>query len=387
MKRISLLGATGSIGKQVLEVIDANSELSLVAFSFYNNIELALNIIEKYRPQMVASPLTKYHDVISKKYPYIKITNNICDITEINGDDIIVINALVGSSGLKPSYTCLNKGRDLLLANKESLVVAGEILTSLAKEKNVRIIPIDSEHCAIAQVINGKQTSQIDSLVLTASGGALFHLSKEELKNVSVADALKHPSWSMGAKITIDSATMMNKGFEVIEACHLFNVTPDKVKILIHPESIVHSLVSFNDKSMHAQLSVSDMRIPINYAINYPNLYDNYLSKELELDKIGTLHFYPFDKERFSLVDTAVMAFNKKGFYPCVLNASNEVAVNLFLNGKITFDKIESIINECLEKTEELSKGLELKIDNLILVTNKVKQMIEEGGKYESTSD
>lgn len=385
MKRISLLGATGSIGKQVLEMIDVNNDLSLVAFSFYNNIELALEIIEKYQPKMVVSPMDKYHSIILEKYPNILVTNNLCDIVEINGDDIVVINALVGSSGLKPSYACLKKGRNLLLANKESLVVAGEILTLLAKEQGVKIIPIDSEHCAIAQVITGKDEQQIDSLILTASGGALFNLKKDELKNVTIEDALKHPSWSMGAKITIDSATMMNKGFEVIEACHLFNVTPEKVKVLIHPESIIHSLVSFNDKSLHAQLSVSDMRIPIAYALNYPNHIDNGLSKELELDKIGLLHFYPFDRERFNLVDVAITAFNKKGFYPCVLNASNEVAVELFLKGKITFDKIEEIIISSLEKTEKLSKGLDLTIDNLILVTDKVRQMIEEGGKYEPT--
>ncbi len=398
MKRLFILGATGSIGLQTIDIIRANpKDYSLEAFSFNNNLEKALEIIEEFNPSLVATPNDHNYQFLKKRYPNIKIEKNILMVVthkkDENNKDDFVVNALVGSVGLIPSKETLMAGRTLLLANKESLVMAGDLLMKLAAEKNLKIVPIDSEHSAIMQVSELCNKKEISKLLLTASGGSLYHLKRSELKDVTIEQALKHPNWKMGSKITIDSATLMNKGFEIIEACYLFNTTPRNIEVVIHPESIIHSMVEFIDHSVIAQLAVSDMRIPILYALNHPHHKENNLSKTLDFQTFKTLHFEILDNKRFPCVELAIDAFNKKGFYPTILNAANEAAVKLFLDKKITFDQIEIIIKNTIEKaTQNVWQIIGnypydfehiMKVDEIIK-TYIYKEYQIEGGKYEN---
>ena len=259
----------------------------------------------------------------------------------------MVVNALVGSSGLEPTVEAIKKKRDIALANKETLVIGGELINKLVKKHGVKLIPVDSEHSAIMQCLNGEDNSSIKRIVITASGGSFRNLSRNELQNVTVNDALKHPNWNMGAKITIDSATMMNKGFEVIEAHYLFGVEYDKIETVLHTESVVHSLVEFNDSSIIAHLGNPDMRVPISYALNYP-VRTEYSGESLDLIKLGSLHFEELSYKRYPLLKIAIDAGISKGLNPTTLNAANEACVSLFLNGKIKFLDIEEIVSECL---------------------------------------
>lgn len=376
MKNICLLGATGSIGQSTLDIIKANPDkYCLKAFSFCHNINKAKEIIKDFSPLFVSSPVEKHIEELKKEFPNIVFSVNINDVAEYPCDNPCVINALVASAGLIPTLKTIEAGRDVLLANKESLVMAGELVMKKAKEKNVRIIPIDSEHSAIFQLLNSHNQKDINKIIITASGGALYNKTLDELKKVTVEEALKHPNWKMGAKITIDSATMVNKAFEVIEAYHLFNLRVDQIDTIIHPESIIHSMVEFNDYSIFAQMGVSDMRIPIQYALNYPNHVDNLVSKPLDLTNL-TLHFKPMDKKRFEIMDKVFEVVQKGKFYPVVFNASNEVLVNQFLNGKITFDKIvEGIINE-INNTFELYGDLPYTLENILEVDRLVKERL-----------
>ncbi len=376
MKNICLLGATGSIGQSTLDIIKANPDkYCLKAFSFCHNINKAKEIIKDFSPLFVSSPVEKHIEELKKEFPNISFSVNINDVAEYPCDNPCVINALVASAGLIPTLKTIEAGRDVLLANKESLVMAGELVMKKAKEKNVRIIPIDSEHSAIFQLLNSHNQKDINKIIITASGGALYNKTLDELKKVTVEEALNHPNWKMGAKITIDSATMVNKAFEVIEAYHLFNLRVDQIDTIIHPESIIHSMVEFNDYSIFAQMGVSDMRIPIQYALNYPNHVDNLVSKPLDLTNL-TLHFKPMDKVRFEIMDKIFEVIQKGKFYPVVFNASNEVLVNQFLNGKITFDKIvEGIINE-INNTFELYGDLPYTLENILEVDRLVKERL-----------
>ena len=376
MKNICLLGATGSIGQSTLDIIKANPDkYCLKAFSFCHNINKAKEIIKDFSPLFVSSPVEKHIEKLKKEFPNIVFSVNINDVAEYPCDNPCVINALVASAGLIPTLKTIEAGRDVLLANKESLVMAGELVMKKAKEKNVRIIPIDSEHSAIFQLLNSHNQKDINKIIITASGGALYNKTLDELKKVTVEEALKHPNWKMGAKITIDSATMVNKAFEVIEAYHLFNLRVDQIDTIIHPESIIHSMVEFNDYSIFAQMGVSDMRIPIQYALNYPNHVDNLVSKPLDLTNL-TLHFKPMDKKRFEIMDKVFEVVQKGKFYPVVFNASNEVLVNQFLNGKIAFDKIvEGIINE-INNTFELYGDLPYTLENILEVDRLVKERL-----------
>ncbi len=376
MKNICLLGATGSIGQSTLDIIKANpNKYCLKAFSFCHNINKAKEIIKEFSPSFVSSPIEKHIEELRKEFPNISFSININDVAEYLCDNSCVINALVGSAGLIPTIKTIEAGRDVLLANKESLVMAGELVMTKAKEKNVRIIPIDSEHSAIFQLLNEQNKKDINKIIITASGGALFNKTLEELKDVTPDVALNHPTWKMGAKITIDSATMVNKAFEVIEAYHLFNLGINQIDTIIHPESIIHSMVEFNDYSIFAQMGVSDMRIPIQYALNYPKHIDNLVSKPLDLTNL-TLHFKPIDKERFEIMDKVFEVLQKGKFYPVVFNASNEALVGLFLNGKITFDKIvEGIINE-INNTFELYGDLPYTLENILKVDKLVKDRL-----------
>lgn len=359
MKKIAILGASGSIGTSTLNVIrNHKDKFELVAFSVYNNISKIALILDEFKTVKLVSvksldeikDLTcKYSDVkfVEKEEGLLQVSSIECDI---------VVNGLVGFVGLLPTLKAIESKNDVALANKETLVAAGSLVMKKAKENNVKIIPVDSEHSAIYQCL---EDNKINSIILTASGGPFYKKSKEELMGVSVEEALNHPTWKMGAKISIDSATMFNKAFEIIEAYHLFNVKKEQIKVLIHPQSIVHSLVEFVDGSMKAHLGVSDMKIPIAYALSYPKRLDN-IANYLKLEEVCKLEFYKADENRFKALSLAFEVLKKQGTYPCVMNASNEEAVNLFLNGKIKFYEIEEVVSKTL-KEHQSKKEVTLK--------------------------
>lgn len=379
-----ILGATGSIGTQALDIIRSNN-YQLVAFSYGYNTNVALKIIEEFKPLYVSTQDEEGAKLIQTKYPNIVIYtkeegNN--KIASLYPNDAIVINALVGSAGLKPTSVAIETGHNVLLANKETLVIGGEIIKKLVKENNVSLIPIDSEHSAIYQLLKGHNNQEINKIILTASGGPFRTYNKEDLLNVKVADALNHPNWKMGSKITIDSATLMNKGFEVIEAYHLFGLEVDQIETIIHPESIIHSMVEFKDYSIFAQMGPSDMHLAINYAINGPEHKECDILKPLDLTNVGSLHFEKLDLEKYQLVKMAYTALKKGGFYPTVLNATNEVCVELFLNNKISFVDIERIILEEMSLFASKECLLEFTIDNILHLDQQIKNKIK--NKYNS---
>lgn len=357
MKKIAILGASGSIGTSTLNVIrNHQDKFSLVAFSVYSNVSKIEEIIKEFNSvELVAvRDLNEVKDLIDK-YSNIKFVEKEEGLLEISSSSCdIVVNALVGFVGLLPTIKAIECKKDVALANKETLVAAGKLVMEKAKENNVKIIPVDSEHSAIFQCL---ENNQVNSIILTASGGPFFKKTLEELKDVTKEEALNHPTWKMGAKITIDSATMFNKAFEIIEAYHLFNVSEDQIKVLIHPQSIVHSMVEFKDGSIKAHLGVSDMKIPIAYALSYPERLDN-VANFLKLEEVFKLEFYKADLKRFNALNLAYEVLKKQGTYPCVMNAANEEAVNLFLNGKIKFYQIEEVVCKTLkahQSEEELT--------------------------------
>ena len=377
MKGYIIFGGTGSIGVQSLEIIQSSND-KLLAFTFNNNLDKALEIIEEFKPMVVGITNESFSQTIKDKYPYITVLSNILEIVEYDYGqyDKVFINAVNGSAGLIPTYEVINHGYDILLANKESLVISGEIIMSLAKEKNVKIIPIDSEHNGLAKILYGKDIRQVKKLIITASGGALRDYSLEELSNATANDALKHPNWLMGKDITINCATMMNKGYEVIEASYLFNLDLSKIDVIVHKESIIHALVEFNDGTIEANLGNADMRNPINFAINYPNFINQNLST-LDLIKIGQLNFNELDLKRYPCFSLALDAINKNGYYPTILNAANEAAVKLFLENKIRYFDIYNIVKAMLEKHNEfeLTKE-EFTIKNILKLDSFIKQYV-----------
>ncbi|MCC3357438.1 1-deoxy-D-xylulose-5-phosphate reductoisomerase [Bacillus sp. REN16] len=355
MKKISLLGATGSIGQQTLDVIEQHPEkLRLVAMSLGENVTLGRKIIHKFSPKLVSARSKETCELLKSEFSG--------DIQFVYGDQglievatfeeaTIVLNAVVGSVGLLPTLKAIAARKTIALANKETLVTAGHLVMEAAKRHGVAILPVDSEHSAIFQCLQGEKEKNVEKIILTASGGSFRDRTREELKDVTIEDALNHPNWSMGAKITIDSATMMNKGLEVIEAHWLFNLPYEQIDVLLHKESIIHSMVEFHDSSVIAQLGTPDMRVPIQYAFSYPDRYPMPASKErLQLWEIGKLHFSKPDFDRFRCLGFAFHAGKTGGTLPTVLNAANEEAVSGFLNGKITFLEIEDIIEGTLEK-------------------------------------
>jgi len=351
MKKIILLGASGSIGEQTLDIINANpGDFSLVAFSVGNHIEKITEIVAKnVDVKGFCVENASDCDSFRKLFPGLYIVSGDAGLTDLinkfSAD--LVVNALVGFVGLVPTVGALRNGIDVALANKESLVVGGELINEILAQSKARLFPIDSEHVAISKCLQGHKPSEVKQLILTASGGSFRTLSRKELKNVTVTDALHHPSWSMGKKITIDSATMMNKGFEVIEAHYLFHMPENQISIVMHDESKVHSLVQFIDGSYLADIGPADMRIPIAYALYGENRTEQKV-RGLPLEEFGTLHFHSFDKKRYPCVGFALKALKAKGSMPAVLNASNEIAVNAFLEGQIDFLEIESIIEKSL---------------------------------------
>ncbi len=351
MKHISLLGATGSVGTQTLDVIREHPEsFKLVAFSSGRNLELTRKIITEFQPALVSVAKKEDCDTLRQEFANTAITfgqEGLVEVAIFDKADVLV-NAVLGSVGLYPTLQAIEAGKTIAIANKETLVTAGHLVMEAAKKYNVPILPVDSEHSAIYQCLQGEKEKNIERLIITASGGSFRDLSRAELQQVTVEDALKHPNWSMGAKITIDSATMMNKGLEVIEAYWLFALAYDKIDVLLHKESIIHSMVEFHDSSVIAQLGTPDMKVPIQYALTYPDRLPLRSAERLDLAKIGKLHFQEMDLERFRCLHFAIEAGKAGGTLPTVLNAANEVAVSRFLKGEISFLQIEELIERAL---------------------------------------
>ncbi|MFV0420150.1 MAG: 1-deoxy-D-xylulose-5-phosphate reductoisomerase [Dysgonomonas sp.] len=355
MKRsIAILGSTGSIGTQALDVIREHSDqFEVYALTANENIDLLIKQALEFQPEVVViANDNKYPQLKEalKGHP-IKVwggSESIAQVVESTPIDI-VLTAMVGYSGLRPTINAIKAGKVIALANKETLVVAGELITSLAIENKVPILPVDSEHSAIFQCLTGER-SPIEKIILTASGGPFRNHSLDQLKKVSKAEALKHPNWDMGAKVTIDSASLMNKGLEMIEAKWLFNVNPDQIEVVVHPQSIIHSMVQFEDSSIIAQLGLPDMRLPIQYALAYPNrLKSNF--ERLDFFKLKTMTFEQPDTNRFRNLAFAFEAARTKGNMACIMNAANEIAVAAFLCEKVGFLEMSDIIEKTMQKT------------------------------------
>ena len=354
-KRIAILGSTGSIGTQALEVIEEQKDIfDVEVLSANTNSELLIKQSILHRPNsVVIVDESKYDEVFKELNPLnIKVYSGSESLEQIVCSDNIdmVLTALVGYSGLLPTISAIKSGKKIALANKETLVVAGGLINSLCKSSSSEIIPVDSEHSAIYQCLVGEERNPIEKIILTASGGPFRGRSRDELANITREQALKHPNWSMGAKITIDSATLMNKGLEVIEAKWLFDLTPEQIDVVVHPQSIIHSAVQFQDGSIKAQLGLPDMKLPIQYALGFPKRLKNNF-KRLDFFQYPNLTFEKPDTETFKNLALAYKAMEKGGNAPCVLNAANEIAVEAFLNNKIGFLNMFDLIGNCLEKT------------------------------------
>lgn len=356
---VAILGSTGSIGTQTLDVIDRHSELfEVYALTAHSNIDLLVEQARIYRPEVVAIADERHYKTLREALDGLPIkvfagADSICQIAAMSPIDTVV-TAMVGYSGLLPTVRAIEAGKKIALANKETLVVAGELVTDLALRNRVDIVPIDSEHSAIFQCLVGENENSVEKLILTASGGAFRDTPKDDLRLATAADALRHPTWKMGAKITIDSATMMNKGFEVIEARWLFDIPIDKIEVIIHPQSIVHSMVQFCDGSIKAQLGQPDMRHPIQYALTFPDRLD----AQVERANLADIHQLTFEKpdyEKFRNLGLAYDALRRGGNIPCILNAANEVAVDAFLKGKIGFFAMSDIIEQTISETAFIS--------------------------------
>lgn len=357
MKNISILGSTGSIGTQTLDIVRANDDLNVVAIAAGSNINKLEEQIREFHPDVVCV----YNEEAAGKLKIMVADTPVKVVTGMDGlieaavykKAEIVVTAFVGMIGIRPTLEAIKAGKDIALANKETLVTAGHIVMSTAKEYGVKILPVDSEHSAIFQSLNGENPKEIDKILLTASGGPFRGWTREQMKNVQVEDALKHPNWAMGQKITIDSATMVNKGLEVIEAKWLFNVDIDDVKPIVQPQSIIHSMVQFKDGAVIAQLGTPDMKLPIQYALYYPER--RYLAGDrLDFAKIGQITFEEPDLNNFVGLDLAFKAGRMGGSMPTVFNAANEKAVAKFLNREISFLEITDIIEYCMENHKNI---------------------------------
>ena len=359
-KKVAILGSSGSIGTQSLEVIEEQSHLFEVEVLTVNkNADVLIQQAKKFKPNAVVvvdeSQYNKVNDALFEYdimvYSGVKALEQVVEYKEID----VVITALVGFAGLRPTISAINAGKTIALANKETLVVAGELITRLAREKGVNILPVDSEHSAIFQCLTGEYMNPIEKIILTASGGPFKGKKASELRDVTKYQALKHPNWDMGAKITIDSASLMNKGLEVIEAKWLFNLKPEQIEVIVHPQSIVHSLVQFEDGSMKAQLGLPDMKLPIQYAMGFPKRLKNNFTRFNFLD-YSQLTFEAPDKKTFRNLALAFKALEKGGNVPCVLNAANEVVVAAFLEDKIGFLQMSNVIEQCMDEVSFVAK-------------------------------
>ncbi len=355
-KQIAILGSTGSIGRQALEVIAANrNRFQVYALTANNNVDLLVQQARTFTPNVVCIANEKHYATLKQQLEDLPIkvfagSEAIDQVVQMQGVDI-VLAAMVGYAGLKPTIAAIEAGKIIALANKETLVVAGELICDLANRHNVPILPVDSEHSAIFQCLAGEYNNSIERLILTASGGPFRQKSLDELKSVTPDQALKHPNWDMGAKITIDSATMMNKGFEVIEAKWLFGVNPKQIDVVVHPQSIIHSMVEFADGSIKAQLGMPDMRLPIQYAFTYPMRISSKFPR-LDFSTYSQLTFEKLDTKRFRNLAFAYKAMESGGNMPCIVNAANEVVVAAFLENKIGFLQMSDIIETVMAKAD-----------------------------------
>lgn len=381
MKNISILGATGSIGTQTLDVIrNSNNEIKLIGVSANSSVEKIKEIINEFNPKYVAMMDEKSSKAIKdycldknlniEVYSGIEGLEKIATLEEID----MVLTSVVGMIGLRPTIKAIEAKKDIALANKETLVVAGELVMKKAKEMGVDILPVDSEHSAIFQALNGYTENDVSKIILTASGGPFRGKDNEYLKSVTVNDALKHPKWNMGQKISIDSATLMNKGLEVIEAHFLFNCSYENIEVVVHPQSIIHSMVEYNDASVIAQLGSTDMKLPIQYAINKKER-KHAIAERLNFYEIGALTFEKPDLETFKCLKLAYKVGREGGLAPCILNGANEEAVALLLEEKIKFLQVAEIIEEALEYFKE-EKSKEVTLENVIELDKKVREYI-----------
>lgn len=354
MKALAILGSTGSIGTQTLEVVRQHKErLEVRVLTAGSNAQLLIEQALEFKPDaVVIADENQYEKVVTALQDTdVKVYTGaqaLCDVVQLLSIDIVV-TAMVGFVGLRPTIAAIEAKKTIALANKETLVVAGELISRLVVENKVRILPVDSEHSAIFQSLVGEGDNTIDKILLTASGGPFRRFTSEQLQNVTAADALKHPNWSMGAKITIDSATLMNKGLEMIEAKWLFGVQPSQIEVVLHPESIIHSAVQFLDGSIKAQLAMPTMCLPILYALSYPERWE-FEAERLDFFKLGAMTFEQADTERFPCLRLAYEAIEQGGTMPCIMNAANEIANELFRQGRISFMAIPQIIEETMQR-------------------------------------
>lgn len=356
MKKLLILGSSGSIGKNTIELVRAfPEEFEIVGLSVNQNTEELEKQINEFKIKTVVvnddDKATELKNLIGSKCEILSGDKGLIEIVKRNNYDILV-TALVGFAGLTPTIEAIKLKKRIALANKETLVVAGELIINLAKKYGAEILPVDSEHSAIFQCLIGEDKNHINKIILTASGGPFLKKKKEELANVTIEEALNHPNWKMGNKITIDSATMMNKGLELIEAFWLFQLPKEKIEIIIHPQSVIHSMVEFVDGSLKAQLSSPDMKLPILYALSYPSRFD-YSGVTTNLKKIANLTFFEPDFDKFVCLKIAYDVISEGGTSPCILNAANEIAVDSFLKGKIKFTQIPELIETALNKIEK----------------------------------
>ena len=352
MKKLAILGSTGSIGKSALDLVDLYPErFQVVTLAAQNSVELLHQQSLKYHPEMIALSDPEAAQDLQQRLPDMRVLSGVEGVIEAathpNVD--VVLAGISGAAGLIPTYRALLEKKDVALANKEILVMAGELIMPIVQSTQVNLLPVDSEHCALHQCLRGSEKQEVHRLVLTASGGPFLHKSRQQLKRVTVDEALKHPTWNMGPKITVDSATLMNKGLEVIEAHHLFAMKPAQISIVIHPQSIIHSMVEFIDGTILAQMSITDMRAAILYALAYPERWDSHLPR-LDLLSLSSLELRAPDTDKFPCIRLAYQALESGDTYPTALNAANEVAVRCFLDRALPFTSIAKVIEEVLNQ-------------------------------------
>lgn len=377
MKKIAIIGSTGSIGTQTLEVVRANNDLQVVALAAGSNVELLEQQVREFQPVYACIASEEKAKELKEKLSdcNVKVLSGMDGLLEIAAmeESEILVTAIMGMIGIRPTIAAIEAGKDIALANKETLVTAGHIIMPLAKKHNVRILPVDSEHSAIFQCLHGEKKEQVSKLLITASGGPFRGRKKEELANIQVEDALKHPNWTMGRKITIDSSTLVNKGLEVMEAKWLFDVSLEDIEVVVHPQSVIHSMVEFKDGAIIAQLGTPDMKLPIQYALYYPDR--KFLAGErLDFAKLQNMTFEAPDMENFQGLALALEASKKGGSMPTVFNAANELAVAKFLDRKIKYLEIVEIIEECMRNHKIIENPT---VEEILQVEQAVYESIE----------
>ncbi|MBR2736259.1 MAG: 1-deoxy-D-xylulose-5-phosphate reductoisomerase [Firmicutes bacterium] len=353
MKRITLLGSTGSIGTQTLDVVRENPELyEIYALACASNTDLLFRQIREFHPEAVSLLSEEAAEKTKQAFPDLAVYSGAEGLEVLAGDTApdLVVNAVVGMAGLMPTYRAICAGRTIALANKETLVAGGRLIMKTAEDRGVSILPVDSEHSAVFQSMQGSEKKRVRKIILTASGGAFRGWTRKDLENVTAAQALKHPNWNMGAKVTVDSSTLMNKGFEVAEARWLFDMEPERIEVVVHPESIIHSMVEYEDRAVMAQLGVPDMKVPINYALGYPDRVPLPITETLDFVKTAKLTFEKPDLDTFGCLRIAYDALKAGGTYCTALNAADEVLVDAFLREKIRYLDIQELLQKVMDR-------------------------------------